>query len=124
MKTLLAAIVVLLACVTSIPAHDGHHTYMLVEDIDTVPPEIRRWIERLTDKQGRGCCSTADGYPAEAEYDRDSNSYRVRIGGTWYAVPDVAVITEGNRIGYAMVWYYIGEDEQVAIRCFIAGTGA
>lgn len=123
MRLLLAFSVALVLCLP-VFAHEGHHTYMLVEDIDTVPPEIRRWIERLTDKQGRGCCSTADGYPAEAEYDRDSNSYRVRIGGVWYVVPDVAVVTEGNKLGYAMVWYYIGEDEQVAIRCFIAGTGA
>jgi len=102
-------------------AHEGHHTYLLVEDIDSVPPDIRRWIEGLKDRNGVGCCSTADGYPAEAEYDRDSEKYRVRINGAWYDVPDVAVVTDGNKLGYAMVWYY-HVDGVPTVRCFIAGT--
>src|SRR5262245_35767120 len=67
-----------------------------------VSPDIKRWVEGLTDGQGRGCCATADGFrPEEVEWDTAENSYRVRIDGKWFVVPDGAVIKEPNRIGYA-----------------------
>ena len=87
-------------------------------------PEIRDWIRGLKDKNGNGCCSTADGYPAEVEWDTERERYRVRIGGQWYVVPPEAVIDGPNKLGYAVVWY-VYDDEQGAlkIRCFIAGAG-
>lgn len=86
-------------------------------------PSIKRWIEGLTDHQGRGCCASADGYsPEEVEWDIDTGAYRVRIGDKWVVVPDNAVITEANRIGYAVVWYYLNNGE-VTIRCFLPGSG-
>ena len=89
-----------------------------------VAPEIKRWVEGLTDHQGRGCCATADGFrPDEVEWDMAENSYRVMIGGKWFTVPDGAVIKEVNRIGYALVWYYVN-DGAVFIRCFLPGSGA
>jgi len=86
-------------------------------------PEMRDWVRGLKDKRGVGCCDTADGYPAEAEWDTDSKGYRVRIDGKWYAVPDETVITEPNRFGYAVVWYWFNGGVPM-IRCFLPGGGA
>src|SRR5919197_4861831 len=73
-----------------------------------VSPEIKRWVEGLTDDKGRGCCATADGFrPEEVEWDMSASAYRVKIDGQWFTVPDGAVIKEVNRIGYAIVWYFV-----------------
>jgi hypothetical protein len=89
-----------------------------------VDPVIKRWVEGLTDHQGRGCCATADGFrPEEVQWDMAESAYRVMIGGKWFTVPEGAVITESNRIGYAIVWYYVNNGE-VFIRCFLPGSGA
>ena len=89
-----------------------------------VSPDIKRWVEGLTDTQGRGCCATADGFrPDEVEWDIAENSYRAMIAGKWFTVPDGAVIKETNRIGYALVWYYM-DNGTVHIRCFLPGSGA
>jgi hypothetical protein len=89
-----------------------------------VAPEIKTWIEGLTDHQGHGCCATADGFrPEEVEWDIAKGAYRVMISGHWINVPDGAVIKEPNRIGFALVWYYT-DDGAVVIRCFLPGSGA
>ena len=104
---------------TSSPAlgrGDGRHAQ--------VAPEIRQWMEGLTDAQGRGCCATADGFqPDEVEWDTRENHYRVRIAGAWLVVPDGAVIHEPNRLGYAVVWYFV-DNGRVVIRCFLPGSGS
>jgi len=89
-------------------------------------PTIKAWIRGLTDKNGNGCCDTADGYPAEVEWDNRTGRYRVRIDGQWHVVPDDAVIETPNRLGYPMVWYYqvqIGSQSIFKIRCFLPGAG-
>ncbi len=92
-----------------------------------VDPAIRKWIEGLKDKTGQGCCATADGHPAEYEWDIAGNHYKVRIEGQWFDVPAEAVIDEPNRLGYATVWYWwtFGLDGQKTyhIRCFLPGPG-
>jgi hypothetical protein len=89
-----------------------------------VPLDIKRWVEGLTDDKGRGCCATADGFrPEEVEWDMAENAYRVMINAQWFKVPDGAVIKESNRIGYAIVWYFI-VDGALTIRCFLPGSGA
>jgi hypothetical protein len=88
-----------------------------------VNPEIKRWVDGLKDKRGIGCCSTADGFPAEVDWDTAGNRYKVHIEGEWFVVPDEAVIEEPNRLGHAVVWYY-KENGRPKIRCFIAGSGA
>jgi hypothetical protein len=92
-----------------------------------VDPAIKAWVKGLTDRNGNNCCDTADGYPAEVEWDNDSGRYRVRIDGAWYDVPDDAVITQPNRIGYAVVWYhprYERDGRKVpVIQCFLPGAG-
>ena len=86
-------------------------------------PEVRAWVRGLKDKSGAGCCDTADGYPAEAEWDMAGEHYKVRIDGAWYVVPDEAVITEPNKLGYAVVWYWHDFEGKLKIRCFIPGGG-
>lgn len=89
-----------------------------------VSPDIKRWVEGLTDEKGRGCCATADGFrPDEVEWDMSENAYRVMISGQWFTVPDGAVIKQANRIGYALVWYYF-DNGALMIRCFLPGSGA
>jgi hypothetical protein len=81
-------------------------------------------VEGLTDDRGRGCCATADGFrPDEVEWDMTDSAYRVLINGQWFKVPDGAVIKETNKIGYALVWYFV-DNGAVTIRCFLPGSGA
>jgi hypothetical protein len=80
------------------------------------------WVKGLKNKKGQGCCDTSDGYPADVEWDTDHDRYRVRIDGLWYVVPPDAVLTEPNRLGYPMVWYW-RENGVPQIRCFIPGAG-
>jgi hypothetical protein len=112
----LAAVIPVMASIETHAHIDGHYA--------DVPADIQRWVEGLTDGQGRGCCATADGFrPEEVEWDTAENSYRVRIDGPWFTVPDMAVIKERNRIGYAVVWYYV-DSGTLHIRCFLPGSGA
>jgi hypothetical protein len=89
-------------------------------------PGIKAWVKGLTDKSGKGCCDTADGYPAEVEWDSDTGRYRVFIAGAWRDVPDETVIKTPNRLGYAVVWYYpsyeIDGQMTPKIRCFLPGA--
>lgn len=86
-------------------------------------PEIKAWVENLTDHHGVGCCATADGYPTEAVWDTDRHGYRVKIHDRWYPVPESAVLTVPNRLGHAVVWYWSDSDGGVYIRCFLPGAG-
>lgn len=87
-----------------------------------VSDEISNWINSLKDKRGVGCCSTADGYqPDEVDWDRTTDTYKVLIKGIWYAVPKEAKIDEPNKLGSALVWYWL-QDNVPQIRCFIPGT--
>jgi len=116
-RTLLVVSLVL-AWSVGTKAHDGTEHYA------HVPPEIKRWVESLTDDKGRGCCATADGFrPEEVEWDMAQNAYHVMIDGQWFKVPDGAVVKETNRIGYAIVWYFI-DNGAITIRCFLPGSGA
>jgi hypothetical protein len=92
-----------------------------------VDPAIREWIQGLKDKSGQGCCDTADGHPAEYEWDTTGNRYKVQIEGEWYEVPEEAVIDGPNKLGYATVWYWwtweIDGRKVHHIRCFLPGPG-
>src|SRR5436189_1210238 len=97
---IILAITLVLVAVATHARDDGRYSQ--------VSPEIKRWVEGLTDNQGRGCCATADGFrPEEVEWDMTANAYRVMIDGQWFTVPDGAVIKQVNRIGYALVWYFV-----------------
>ncbi len=90
-------------------------------------PEIKEWVKRLTDKTGQGCCATADGHPAEYEWDTAGNRYRVRIEGEWYDVPPEALVEGPNKLGYATVWYWwdwtLDGKKTHHVRCFLPGPG-
>lgn len=119
MRALSALLVLLLSSCAGQPAFardDGRYAQ--------VDPLIKRWIEGLTDDQGRGCCASSDGFrPEEVEWDTAGNHYRVRINGAWFEVVDGAVIKGPNKLGFAMVWYYL-DAGVVKIRCFLPGGGA
>ena len=115
--TLLGSALALLAlCPTGAVARDlGRH--------GQVSPDIKSWIEGLTDKLGVNCCAIADGVrPEETEWDMQSGHYRVKIQGQWFRVPTSAVVTP-NRLGHAVVWYYY-DTEFIVIRCFLPGSSS
>ncbi len=116
----LAVLVGAMVCAANAMARDSGQ-------YDKVDPAIREWVQGLTDKSGKSCCETADGHPAEYEWDIAANGYRVRIEGRWYPVPEDAVIHEPNRLGYATVWYWwswdISGKKTHHIRCFLPGPG-
>ncbi len=104
----------------------SHNSHGQWPAFDVADKSIQDWAAGLKSSQG-SCCSGADGYPAEAEWDMDTGHYRVKIEGQWVDVPDDRVIREPNRFGYAVVWWYriwAGEGQVPEIRCFIPGGGA
>jgi hypothetical protein len=92
-------------------------------------PQIQHWFQGLRAPQSRvPCCELSDGMNPNAddiEWDTKGEHYTVRIEGKWYVVPDEAVITEPNKYGRAVVWYYPveGAHPSVVIRCFLPGGG-
>jgi hypothetical protein len=82
---------------------------------------LKPWFDGL--KSGKGaCCTDADGKVVEdADWQSKDGSYRVKIDGEWYDVPDDAVITEPNRAGRTMVWP-IKAWGTINIRCFMPGS--
>ena len=84
-RTLAVTVLVVLASAATHARDNGQYTQ--------VAPDIKRWVEGLTDDRGRGCCATADGFrPEEVEWDMTDSAYRVMINGQWFKVPDGAVI--------------------------------
>jgi hypothetical protein len=95
-----------------------------------IRPEIKVWIEALTDQYGIGCCATADGFrPREIAWNITASSYRVKVGTQWLDVPDEAVVKGPNRLGYAVAWleydWDINTGEMTpSIRCFLPGAAS
>jgi hypothetical protein len=120
LRLLMIALILSLAAAADAPARDNGQ----YRDTD---PAIKEWIQQLTDKTGQGCCATADGHPAEYEWDVAGNHYKVRIEGEWYDVPPEALVDEPNRLGYATVWYWwdwsVDGKKTHHIRCFLPGPG-
>jgi hypothetical protein len=84
-------------------------------------PELKSWFDSL--RSGKGpCCSDADGSAvSDVDWESSSGHYRVRLEGTWFDVPDEAVITTPNRVGRTMVWPMQGT-AGISIRCFMPGS--
>ena len=84
-------------------------------------PELKSWFDSL--RSGKGpCCSDADGSAvSDVDWESSSGHYKVRLDGTWFDVPDEAVITGPNRVGRTMVWPTRGT-AGVTIRCFMPGS--
>jgi hypothetical protein len=86
-------------------------------------PETRAWVKGLKSKASgsAGCCDISDGSPPEAVWDMGGGRYQVTIEGKSYDVPNDALINEPNKLGYAVVWYFM-ENGVPRIRCFMPGT--
>jgi hypothetical protein len=86
---------------------------------------LKTWFDQLASGKGL-CCSFADGVSVQdVDWDTTNDGrYRVRLNGQWLVVPDVAVVTEPNRFGPAVVWPYQDMNGATQIRCFIPGAGA
>ena len=89
-----------------------------------ISPDVKAWIEGLTDDRNVNCCAESDGIkPQEVEWDLGARHYRVKIEDLWFTVPDGAVVKLPNRLGHAVVWYAY-DVEGIVIRCFLPGSGA
>ena len=85
---------------------------------------LQPWFDSLRSKDGRLCCSIADGHPLDdGEWDMRGDGYRVIIQGEWNIVPAAAVISGPNKFGKAMVWLREGAIIGNPIICFIPGSG-
>jgi hypothetical protein len=85
---------------------------------------LKAWFDRLASGKGL-CCSFADGVSVEdVDWDTQGDKYRVRLNGQWIVVPDMAVVTEPNKFGPAVVWPYQDNSGGTQIRCFMPGSGA
>jgi hypothetical protein len=84
---------------------------------------LKDWVKGLKSKASgsAGCCDISDGSPPEAVWDMGGGRYQVTIEGKSYDVPNDALITEPNKLGYAVVWYFM-ENGVPRIRCFMPGT--
>jgi hypothetical protein len=89
---------------------------------------ISGWIESLTDKNGIGCCATADGLRLQSiDWDIAANHYRIKVGGRWVGISDSSVIKAPNRLGYAVAWLEYDWDidtgeMSMRVRCFLPGA--
>jgi hypothetical protein len=82
-----------------------------------VSEDIRAWFRGVKNADGIPCCDISDGH--RTTYDVRGNAYWVPIEGTWWKVPDAAVIRNaGNPLGEAVVWY-VNQRGNVTIRCFV-----
>jgi hypothetical protein len=84
---------------------------------ENVPEHIRNWFKSVRSPAGIPCCDVSDGH--RTEYDVREGNYWVPIEGTWWQVPDKAIIRDtGNPLGEAVVWY-VALRGNVEIRCFV-----
>jgi hypothetical protein len=85
---------------------------------------LKAWFDQLASGKGL-CCSFADGVSVDnVDWDTQDGRYRVRVQGQWVIVPEIAVVTEPNRFGPAVVWPYQDANGATQIRCFMPGAGA
>ena len=110
--------VVILCIIVFLP----NHSYARDDGRITNSP-LKEWFDRLASRNGL-CCAFADGVGVQdVDWDTQDGHYRVRIYGQWFVVPDLAVVTEPNRFGRAVVWPYNDRYGNTQIRCFMPGAG-
>ena len=81
-------------------------------------------VEGLTDDKATRLLRHVDGFrPEEVDWDMSQNNYKVMIGGRAVHGARRRRRSESNRIGYALVWYYV-DNGALFIRCFLPGSGA
>jgi hypothetical protein len=81
---------------------------------------LRAWVSHLRAPNGMSCCEDADGHRVDdVDWRGEADgSYSVRIDRVWMTVDRDKIITEPNRLGFAMVWIWNGH-----ITCFLPGPG-
>jgi len=78
----------------------------------------KAWVESLKNGQGVSCCDNSDGFKVEdPDWRNVGDTFEVKIDGNWKQLEEHQIITEPNRIGYAMVWIWRG-----SITCFMPGA--
>jgi hypothetical protein len=84
----------------------------------------KQWFDSLTNRQGLGCCSDADGIRLDDPEWRCEHAGRcfVKLDGVWREVPPDAILDTSNIVGYAMVWRLPDGRGGIIIRCFLRGT--
>lgn len=82
----------------------------------------KAWFSRQRSAVNGACCDTADGLPVddwELRQGADGRShYWFLFRGEWLAVPDVAVLHDGNPVGVPVVWFMGPKN----VRCFAPGA--
>lgn len=120
------AVAVILAAVTSRPAHPR---YAGAEPVQ-YSPEILDWIKGLQSSQQRSaCCDLADGDFTQQDLRPGADGrthFFATVEGEWVEIPDGALVREPNRIGRPIVWYsrWMGLNGKPVtfVRCFLPGA--
>ncbi len=90
------------------------------------PGPLHDWFEAQHSVRGAWCCDVSDGYIlGDDDWDNQGpeGAYRVRVGTTWYPVPEEAARDPKggpNPTGSASVWY-VTTPNGVHIYCFAPG---
>lgn len=107
----LAALVIVLCHVLFAHAHDRER------------PDLDDWYHGLHSDAGAWCCEGKEAtHLADVDWESKDGHYRVRVDGTWWDVPEGAVISTPNKDGRAMVWMNGGYGGHNGVRCFMAGS--
>jgi hypothetical protein len=94
--------------------------FALARDLDGryAQSEHGEWVKSLRNKNGMGCCDEADGFKVEdPDWRNVGNEYEVKLEGKWVRLEDHQILTDPNRLGFAMVWIWRGN-----ITCFLPGA--
>jgi hypothetical protein len=71
---------------------------------ENVPDDVRTWFKGVRSPAGVPCCDISDGH--RTEYEVRAGAYWVPINGSWWRVPEKAIIRNAeNPLGEAVVWY-------------------
>lgn len=82
-----------------------------------VDPEISRWFNSLTDREGRSCCSIADGRVLKSdEYRVAGDFWEVVVNGAWVRVPPDKVL---DRVPNPMGAPVLFQNPAGHIYCFV-----
>lgn len=93
-----------------------------------ISPEIKGWINKLTDEFGICCGGSARALrPQAVRWDAAASFYRVKVSDQWHFVPDESVLKRPNRLGDAVVWVeYEGDifsgELTPLVRCFLPAS--
>lgn len=96
---------------------------------------LKEWFSTLTNRKGSRCCDDGDGKRLEdpdwMQTSENESGYRVRLvpGGPWVDVQPGSLVTERNKVGFAVVWPVFaynatGEAIPVEVLCFMPGNTA